>query len=147
MAFTTGSVQLAHAHKLGTQLGGLFAQFGITGCTASVVEKYARKMGFGITGLTTGGGFPPFGSFAGVGGVAAALQNPAGLTTPNGITIGANAGQTVGIYFKGLARDGADKTVTNSASGAVAGKTFENFSVIAGLTATIYFGSGTYGVA
>jgi hypothetical protein len=147
MAFTTGSVQLAHAHKLGTQLGGLFAQFGITGCTASVVEKYARKMGFGITGLTTGGGFPPFGSFAGGGGVAAALQNPAGLTRPNGITIGANAGQTVGIYFKGLARDGADATVTNSASGAVAGKTFENFSVIAGLTATIYFGSGTYGVA
>lgn len=147
MAFTTGSVQLAHAHKLGTQLGGLFAQFGITGCTASVVEKYARKMGFGITGITTGDSFPPFGSFAGVGRVAAALQNPAGLTTPNGITIGANAGQTVGIYFKGLARDGSDKAVTNSASGAVAGKTFENFSVVAGLTATIYFGSGTYGVA
>lgn len=151
MAFTAGSVQLARAEKLGNQLGNIFASHGITG-TRSLLEKKARNMGFGITGLTTGGGFPPFGSLGGVTGanlnVAAVLQNPLGLTRPNGITVSQTfVGQTVGIYYKGMARDGSDKTVTNSSAGAVAGTTFEKFAVIDGLTATVYFAGGTYSVA
>lgn len=151
MAFTAGSVQLARAEKLGNQLGNIFASHGITGAR-TLLEKKARNLGFGITGLTTGGGFPPFGDLGGVTGVnlnvAAVLQNPLGLTTPNGITVSQTfVGQTVGIYYKGMARNGSDNTVTNSSAGAVAGTTFEKFAVIDGLTATVYFGSGTYSVA
>lgn len=157
MAFTAGSVQLARAEKLGSQLGNLFSVYGITGTTKlpAVIEKYAKKLGFGITGITTGAGFPPFGSLGGstgaVNGLEAALQNPAGLTQPNGITVSqALAGQTVGIYWKAQVRSGADVTVTSSSNGAVAGTTFEVFKVSntdPGLTATIYFAGGTYSVA
>ena len=151
MAFTAGSVQLARAHKLGNQLGNIFASHGIEG-TRAVLEKRAHDLGFGITGITNGAGFPPFGSLGGVTGVAlnyaAVLQNPLGLTKPNGITVSQTfVGQTVGIYYMGMVRDGADTTVTNSSVGAVAGKTFESFSVIDGLTATVYFAGGTYSVA
>ena len=151
MAFTAGSVQLARAQKLGKQLGHVFATHGVTGVRA-VLEKKARNFHFGITGLTTGGGFPPFGSLGGVTGVnlnmAAVLQNPLGLTRPNGITVSQTfVGQTVGIYHPAMVRDGSDKTVTNSSSGAVAGTTSETFSVTQGLTATIYFAGGTYSVA
>ena len=157
MAFTAGSVQLARAQKLGTQLGNLFSVYGLTGTSYDpvVVEKYARKLGFGITGITTGAGFPPFGSLGGTTGankgVEAALQNPLGLTRPNGITVSqALVGQTVGIYWKAQVRSGADKTVTSSSSGAVAGTTFESFAAAntnPGLTATVYFAGGTYSVA
>ncbi len=153
MAFTAGSVQLAHAEKLANQLSNIFSSHGITGAR-SVLEKKARNLGFGITGLTTGGGFPPFGSLGGVTGVnlnvAAVLQNPLGLTRPNGITVSQTiTGQTVGIYWKAQVRSGEDSVVTNSSSGAVAGTTFESFNAsntIPGLTATIYFESGTYNV-
>jgi hypothetical protein len=151
MAFTAGSVQLARAQKLGKQLGNIFASHGITGVRA-LLEKKARNFHFGITGLTTGAGFPAFGSLGGVTGVnlnvAAVLQNPNGLTTPNGITVSQTfVGQTVGIYHPAIVRDGSDKTVTNSSVGAVAGTTSESFSVTQGLTATIYFAGGTYSVA
>lgn len=156
MAFTAGSVQLARAERLGSQLGNLFSVYGLTGTSFNpvVIEKQARKLGFGITGITTGAGFPPFGSLGGVTGAAknveAVLQNPSGLTQPNGITVSqALLGQTVGIYWKAQVRSGADTTVTSSSSGAVAGTTFENFavsSIFPGRTATIYFASGTYSV-
>jgi hypothetical protein len=151
MAFTAGSVQLARAQKLGNQLGNIFASHGVTGAR-TLLEKKARNLHFGITGLTSGGGFPPFGSLGGVTGVnlnaTAVLQNPLGLTRPNGITVSQTfAGQTVGIYHLGAVRDGSDKTVTNSSVGAVAGTTSEKFSVTQGLTATIYFAGGTYSVA
>lgn len=157
MAFTAGSVQLARAQKLGAQLGNLFSVYGLTGTSynPAVLEKHARKMGFGITGVTTGGGFPPFGSLGGLTGVnknvEAVLQNPAGLTRPNGITVSqALLGQTVGIYWKAQVRSGAGTTVTSSSVGAVAGTTFESFAAAntnPGLTATIYYAGGTYSVA
>jgi hypothetical protein len=114
MAFTADSVELAKANKLGNQLAHLFSVFGTTGAAgttgAKKIETYARKLGFGITGLTTGAGFPPFGtvlpSYAT--GTRAALQNPRGETMANGITLGALEGRTVGIFLRKFVRDGAD---------------------------------------
>jgi len=115
MAFTAGSVELTKAQKLANQLSNMFSVFGTTGSVGSTgarkIEKYARKLGFGITGLTTGTSFPPFGSALpsfGLG-IEAALQNPRGETMANGITL-ANAfeGQTVGIFVKKYVRSGAD---------------------------------------
>ena len=118
MAFTADSVELAKANKLGRQLHHLFATFGTTGAAgttgAKKIETYAKKLGFGITGLTTGAGFPPFGtvlpSYAT--GTRAALQNPRGETMANGITLGALEGQTVGIFLRKFVRDGADFQAT-----------------------------------
>ena len=114
MAFTADSIELAKANKLGRQLHHLFATFGTTGAAgttgAKKIETYARKLGFGITGLTTGAGFPPFGtvlpSYAT--GTRAALQNPRGETMANGITLAPLEGQTVGIFLRKFVRDGAD---------------------------------------
>jgi len=120
MAFTAGSPELARANKLGNQLAHLFSAHGLSGAAgrtgAQMVERMAKKLGFGITGLTTGGAFPPFGTIypaiLNVGtnpfSVEAALQNPRGSTLPSGITIGACEGQTVGIYLKKFIRTGAD---------------------------------------
>ena len=118
MAFTAGSVELAKATKLASQLSALYQTFGATnmsGLTATLlVEDYAQKLGFGITGLTTNSGFPPFGSvLPSLGlGVAAALQNPRGETMANGITLGAIAGATVGIYMHKFVRSGEDFRAT-----------------------------------
>lgn len=156
MAFTAGSPELAKAIRLAQILSERYQKFGATnssGYTGAVkIEKLAKKLGFGITGLTTGAGFPPFGS-AGlttnvaltVGRLTAALQNPAGLTRPNGITAAPfGAGATVGIYLRKFTRSGEDTTITNSASGAVAGTTFESFAggniVNGGFTACVFFG-------
>ena len=79
------------------------------------IERQAKKLGFGITGLTTGNGFPPFGTiypgllpntpeFA----TEAELQNPRGTTLPSGIAVGDLQGQTVGIFLKKFIRSGAD---------------------------------------
>jgi hypothetical protein len=114
MAFTAGSVELAKATKLANQLSELYQKFGSTnmsGLTAAmIVEQYAERLGFGITGLTTGAGFPPFGTILPSNrlGVAAALQNPRGETAANNIILGAVAGATVGIYMKKFVRSGAD---------------------------------------
>lgn len=116
MAFTAGSVELARANRLGNQLAHLFSSHGLTGAIgvtgAKMLEKYARKAGFGITGITTGNSFPPFGSFngtqTGYAGVEAALQNPRGETMAANIILGAIEGQTVGIYMKKFVRSGAD---------------------------------------
>lgn len=114
MAFTAGSVELARANRLGNQLANLFSVFGTTGAAgttgAKKIEKYARKAGFGITGLTTGAGFPPFGTvLPSLGtGLEAALQNPRGETMASGIALGALEGQTVGIYLRKFVRSGAD---------------------------------------
>jgi hypothetical protein len=154
MAFTAGSPELAKAIKLAHILSERYQKFGATnaaGYTGAVkVEKLAKKLGFGITGLTTGAGFPPFGS-AGtttnvaltVGNLTARLQNPAGLTRANGITLGTfGNGATVGIYLRKFVRSGEDTTVTNSAG--VAGTTFETFgggnAVNGGFTACVFFG-------
>jgi hypothetical protein len=118
MAFTADSVELAKANKLGNQLAHLFTSHGLTGAAgttgAKMLENYARKLGFGITGLTTGAGFPPFGtvlpSYAT--GMRAALQNPRGETMASGILLGALEGQTVGIYLKKFVRNGADYRAT-----------------------------------
>lgn len=156
MPFTAGSPELAKAERLALILSERYQKFGATaasGYTGAIkVEKLAKKLGFGITGLTTGGGFPPFGS-AGlttnaqlvVGSLTARLQNPAGLTRPNGITAAPFAGgATVGIYLRKFVRDGSDTTVTNSAVGAVAGTTSEAYArntvVNAGFTACVFFG-------
>jgi hypothetical protein len=163
MAFTAGSPELAKAQKLGNILSECFIRFGssrLAGITgAQLIENKARDLGFGITGLTTGGGFPPFGS-AGItanrdasvfGTLTAVLQNPAGLTRPNGITVAPfGTGQTVGIYLKKFVRDGSDVTVTNSATGAVAGTTLgfgENNFVNRGFTATVYFSGSPTGTS
>lgn len=163
MAFTAGSPELAKAQKLGNILSEFFIRFGSTrfvGITAAqLIESSARKLGFSVTGLTTGGGFPPFGS-AGLtlnrnasvfGSLTAVLQNPAGLTQPNGITVAPfGAGQTVGIYIKKYIRDGSDVTVTNSATGAVAGTTLgfrENTFVNRGFTATVYYSGSVSGAS
>ena len=118
MAFTAGSVELAKATKLANQLSALHQTFGATnmsGSTAAkIVEDYAQKLGFGITGLTTGAGFPPFGTVRpalGLG-VAAALQNPRGETAANGINLGAVEGATVGIYLHKFVRSGEDFRAT-----------------------------------
>lgn len=118
MAFTAGSPELAKATKLAAQLSALYQTFGATntsGSTAAkIVEDYAQKLGFGITGLTTGAGFPPFGTVRpalGLG-VAAALQNPRGETAANGIDLGAVEGATVGIYLHKFVRSGEDFRAT-----------------------------------
>ena len=118
MAFTADSVELAKAQKLALQLSALYQTFGATntsGSTAAkIVEDYAQKLGFGITGLTTGAGFPPFGTVRpalGLG-VAAALQNPRGETAANGIDLGAVEGATVGIYLHKFVRSGEDFRTT-----------------------------------
>jgi len=118
MAFTAGSTELAKANALGLELAHLLSVYtgagmGLTGANgAAIIEKYARKMGFGITGLTTGANFPPFGTATSTLGIAASLQNPRGETLPGpagGLTaIGAFEGNTLGIYRKKFARDGAD---------------------------------------
>lgn len=118
MAFTADSVELAKANKLGNQLAHLFSIFGATGAAgttgAKKIETYARKLGFGITGLTTGAGFPPFGTVlpSYSTGSRAALQNPRGETMASGIALGALEGQTVGIYLKKFVRNGADYRAT-----------------------------------
>lgn len=161
MAFTAGTPELAKAQKLGNILSEMFIRYGsafMSGITgAQHIETKARELGFGVTGLTTGSGFPPFGS-AGLtltrnasvfGSLVGALQNPNGLTQPNGITIAPfGAGQTVGIYMPKFIRDGRDVTVTSSSAGAVAGTTFGGFAernaVNWGFTATVYYsGSAT----
>ena len=156
MAFTAGSVELARAEKLGSQLSALAATYGIIAMSgfsgAHLIEEKARQAGFGITGITTGKGFPPFGSagFASsvLGGVhnklTAHLQNPAGLTMPNGIAIGLGHGQTVGLYIKKYIRSGEDTTVTNSVG--VAGNTLgfnTGTAVNGGFTASLYFAVAT----
>ena len=137
MAFTAGSVELAKANKLGNQLAHLFTSHGLSGAVGStgakMLENYARKLGFGITGLTTGGVFPPFGSILpSMGtGTKAALQNPRGETMANGITLGALEGQTVGIYLKKFVRSGSDYRATMftgltlASATTVAGTTFQ----------------------
>ena len=120
MAFTAGSVELSRANRLGNQLAHLFTAHGLSGAIgvtgAKMLEKYAKKAGFGITGITTGNSFPPFGSFngaqSGYAGVEAALQNPRGETMAAGITLGNIEGQTVGIYMKKFVRSGADYKAT-----------------------------------
>lgn len=118
MAFTAGSPELAKAQKLANQLSALYQTFGATnmsGLTAiQEVEDYAQKLGFGITGLTTGAAFPPFGTvLPSLGlGVAAALQNPRGETMASGITLGGVAGATVGIYLHKFVRSGEDFRAT-----------------------------------
>ena len=156
MAFTAGSVELARAQKLGSILSGLAAVYGITAMSGStgaqIIEQRARRLGFGVTGLTNGAGFPPFGSSGHTanrvsthGALEGALQNPAGLTTPNGLTVSALvAGQTVGLYMPEFIRDGSDVTVTNSAG--VAGNTFAfrtGTAVNGGFTAALYFAAAS----
>jgi len=137
MAFTAGSVELAKANKLGNQLAHLFGVHGLSGAAgrtgALVIEKYAKKLGFGITGITTGSGFPPFGSITPslLSGTEAALQNPRGETAANGINIGDIQGQTVGIYIKKFVRSGADyqaivfQGLTLASATTVTGTTFQ----------------------
>jgi hypothetical protein len=118
MAFTAGSVELAKANQLGNQLAHYFLTHGLSGAVgrtgAIVIEKTARKLGFAITGITTGAGFPPFGSVTPslFTGTRAALNNPRGETMINNIALGAIEGQTVGIYMRKFIRDGADYQAT-----------------------------------
>lgn len=144
MAFTAGSPELAKAIKLAAILSAV-NQTGVSlaGYTGAVyIEKQAKKLGFGITGLTTGTVFPPFG-LAGTtgnialvasvnnGALAAALQNPRGETMANGIILGQMLGTTVGIYMKKFVRSGEDyratmfSGLTLSAATTVAGSTFQ----------------------
>jgi hypothetical protein len=137
MAFTAGSVELAKANKLGNQLAHLFTSHGLSGAVGStgakMLENYARKLGFGITGLTTGGVFPPFGSILpSMGtGTKAALQNPRGETMANGIVLGGLEGQTVGIYLRKFVNTGAGYRATMftgltlASATTVAGTTFQ----------------------
>lgn len=150
MAFTAGSVELAKAQKLASMLSAVH-QTGVSlaGYTGAVyVENQARKLGFGITGLTTGAAFPIFGTsgtttntqFVVGGRLTAALQNPLGLTRGiGGVTFGTFAnGTTVGIYSQKFVRDGSDGAT------AQAGTTFESFAggniVNGGFTACVFFG-------
>ena len=157
MAFTAGSVELAKANKLGNQLAHLFSVFGTTGAAgttgAKKIENYARKLGLGITGLTTGAGFPPFGtvmpSFAT--GTRAALQNPRGETMANGITLGALEGQTVGVFLEEFVRDSADyqaimfSGLTTAAATTVAGTTFQiNGAFVAHTNDRVVIGSTSF---
>jgi hypothetical protein len=157
MAFTAGSVELAKAQKLANQLSALYQTFGATnmsGLTAiQEVEDYAQKLGFGITGLTTGTGFPPFGSVRPVlgTGVAAALQNPRGETMANGISLGDIAGATVGIYLHKYIRSGEDYSaimfagLTLASATTVAGTTFQiNGAFVAHTNDIIQVGSDSY---
>jgi len=113
MAFTAGSAELARANKLGNILGHLYAAHGVnmTGRTGAIAfERQAKKLGFGITGVTTGNIFPPFGSFGLVPSftLTASLQNPRGETASAGNPIGAADGQTLGIFLPKFVRSGAD---------------------------------------
>lgn len=162
MAFTAGTPELAKAQKFGSVVSEMFIKYGqafLSGITGMQhIEKKARALGFGITGVTTGSGFPPFGS-AGItltknasvfGSITAVLQNPNGLTQPNGVTVAAvGNGQTIGIYMPKFIRDGKDVTVTNSSTGAVAGTTFGGFAernaVNWGFTATVYYSGSLTG--
>ena len=119
MPFTAGSPELAKANKLGNILANFFSVFGATGAVgrtgATMIERQAKKLGFGITGLTTGNGFPPFGTiYPGLlsntpeFSLEAELQNPRGTTLPSGIAVGDVQGQTVGIFLKKFIRSGAD---------------------------------------
>ena len=137
MAFTAGSVELAKANKLGNQLAHLFTSHGLSGAVGStgakMLENYARKLGFGITGLTTGAGFPPFGTVlpSFLTGTEAALQNPRGETMANGIVLGGLEGQTVGIYMRKFVNSGAGYQavmftgLTLASATTVAGTTFQ----------------------
>jgi hypothetical protein len=136
MAFTAGSPEQAKALKLASQLSALYQTYGagFSGATAAlVVEDYAQKLGFGITGLTTGAGFPPFGTILPSlnRGVAAALQNPRGETMANGIILGAVEGATVGIYMHKFVRSGEDykaimfSGLTLASPTTVSGSTFQ----------------------
>jgi len=136
MAFTAGSVEQAKALKLASQLSALYATYGagFSGATAALlIEDYAQKLGFGITGLTTGAAFPPFGTVlpAFRRGLAATLQNPRGETMANGITLGALEGATVGIFMQKFVRSGEDFTaimfsgLTLASATTVAGSTFQ----------------------
>jgi len=155
MAFTAGSVELAKAVKLANILSAHYQMVGAvngSGYTAAVyIENQARELGFGITGITTGTGFPGFGTsgitsntqFVVGGRLTAALQNRTGLTQGiGGVTFGTFAnGATVGIYLHKFLRDGIVDGAT-----AQAGTTFETFSrgtvVNGGFTACVYFGGG-----
>lgn len=131
MPFTAGSVELAKATKLAAQLSNLYQTYGasqMSGITAiGIIEKTAKKLGFGVTGLTTGAGFPPFGSVTG-GAAAAALQNPRGETKANGINLGLNNGATVGVYMKKFVRSGEDYRATTVVGATLAYATANNAS-------------------
>lgn len=157
MAFTAGSVELAKANKLGNVLAHLFSSHGLTGAAgrtgALLIEKAARKLGFGITGITTGAGFPPFGSITPslLSGTEAALQNPRGETMIANIALGAIEGQTVGIYMKKFVRSGADyqavmfSGLTLASATTVAGTTFQiNGGFTAHTNDLVVIGSNTY---
>lgn len=157
MAFTAGSVELAKANKLGNQLAHLFSAHGLSGAAgrtgALLIEKTARKLGFGITGITTGSGFPPFGSIVPslLSGTEAALQNPRGETMIANIALGAIEGQTVGIYIKKFVRSGADYQATMftgltlASATTVAGTTFQiNGGFTAHTNDLVVIGSNTY---
>jgi hypothetical protein len=151
MAFTAGSPELAKAIKLASILSAV-NQTGVSlaGYTGAVfVEEQARKLGFGISGITTAPAFPAFGqagtttNVAGVlgagGALTAVLQNPTGLTRGiGGVTFGPLAGTTVGIYLHKFVRDGSDGAT------AQAGTTFEAFKsgtvVNGGFTACVFYG-------
>jgi hypothetical protein len=157
MAFTAGSAELARANKLGNILGHLYAAHGVnmTGRTGAVAfERQAKKLGFGITGVTTGKGFPPFGTAPVSLAITATLQNPRGETAASGINIGAFEGQTLGIYMPKFVRSGADFDVfTYSGYTLGTGLTAGDFQVnlnggAAGITLTyldrIVFNPGEY---
>lgn len=142
MAFTAGSVELAHAQKLAAQLSAVYqsygnsqsvigltlAQSGIT-ATCGLADSYANRLGFRVTGFTTGAGFPPFGTKWLDG-----LSHGTDGTAATGTTLGMNYGLTLGIYLNKFVR--ADRPY--------AGTTFESYSkntvVHAGFTAAIFYG-------
>jgi len=157
MAFTAGSVELAKANKLGNALAHLFSAHGLTGAAgrtgALLIEKAAKKLGFGITGITTGAGFPPFGSITPslASGTEAALQNPRGETMIANIVLGAIEGQTVGIFLKKFVRSGADYQATMftgltlASATTVSGSTFQiNGGFTAHTNDLVVIGSNTY---
>lgn len=120
MAFTAGSPELAKATKLAQQLAKLIPVFGTNGgltgsatgvwTGGAIIEKYAKKLGFGITGLTSSSNFPPFGTVGATFGLEASLQNPRGETQANGLFMAPCTGNTLGIYCRGSVRSGADFT-------------------------------------
>jgi hypothetical protein len=166
MAFTAGSAEQAKAIKLASILSERYQKFSATasaGYTGAVkIEKLAKKLGFGITGLTTGAGFPPFGS-AGhptnasntVGRLSAALQNPRGETAANGINLGLFAnGATVGIYLRKFVRGGEDYSaimfsgLTLASATTVAGTTFQiNGAFTAHTNDLVVIGGNSYKIS
>jgi len=157
MAFTAGSAELAKANKLGNILGHLYAAHGVamTGRTGAVAfERQAKKLGFGITGVTTGNVFPPFGTIPVSLALTSSLQNPRGETAASGINIGAVEGQTLGIFLPKFIRNGADFDVFiyngyTLGGGLTAGDVQINLNGgAAGITLTyldrIVFGPGEY---